>query len=172
MVLSDSGGRRCFGRAVTRKLKIAGILGALGLFLMGAWSGNAGAFYISETKEFHEGPYTFKIEIQVYGRGSPKRNPMRITSVKVKIKNEKASSDVLRVVGIRAFPASDTRRDIDNLGYAISPAQWVTKFYRLPKERQPLFSRDGFFQVEFEKFAIRFSPRDRRFEAGGIAFQK
>jgi hypothetical protein len=160
------------GGGMRRKLGIAGLAVGWGFFLIMMWPANLDAFYISETQEFQKGPYTFKMEIQVYGRGSPKKNPLRVTSVKVKIKNKKASSEALKVKAIRAFTAADTHRDIETLGYTISPSQWVTKFYRLPKDKQPLLSGDGFFQVDFERFAVRFSPRDRQFHENGAACQK
>ncbi len=155
-----------------RKLGIAGALVITGFFLTVAGTADVHAFYISETQQFQQGPYAFKMEIQVYGRGNSKKNPMRITSVKVKIKNEKASSEILKVRAIRAYTAAETHSDIETFGYTISPAQWVTKFYRLPKKRQPLLPRDGFFEIDFEKFVVRFSPRDRQFEGAGIAFRK
>ncbi len=157
---------------MTRKLRIAGLVVSFSLFLIWIWPADLDAFYISETRQCRQGSYTFKMEIQVYGRGSPKRNPMRVTSVKVKIKNEKASCEVLKVKAIRAFSGADVHSDIETLGYTISPAQWVTKFYRLPKERQPLVSLDGFFEIDFEQFAVRFSPRDRLFQGVGVTFQK
>ncbi len=157
---------------MSRKLCIAGVLVITGFFFSAMQPADLNAFYISETQQFQQGPYTFKMEIQVYGRGSPKKNPMRITSVKVKIKNEKASSEILKVRAIRAFCATETRNDIETLGYTISPAQWVTKFYRLPKDKQPLFNRDGFFEVDFEKFTVRFNPRDRQFQGAAIAARK
>jgi hypothetical protein len=160
------------GVAMSRRLRIAGLAVAWGFFLFTMWPENLDAFYISETQDFQKGPYTFQMEIQVYGRGSPKKNPLRVTSVKVKIKNKKASPEPLKVVAIRAYSAADTHSDIETLGYTISPSQWVTKFYRLPKEKQPLLNRDGFFEVDFERFAVRFSPGNRQFQGNGAASQK
>ncbi len=150
-----------------RLLRTAGLVGGFALFLQMAWPGNLGAFFISETRTFQEGLYTFKMEVQVYGRGNMKKNPIRITSLKVKIKNEKASSQILRVKAIRAYSEPQMHSDIETRGYTISPAQWVTKFYRLPKTHQPLLSNEGFFQIDFENFAIRFNPRNRQFLGPG-----
>lgn len=146
-----------------RVLRVAYILCGFILFLQMTWPADLGAFYISETQTFQEGPYTFKMEVQVYGRGNPKKNPIRITSLKVKIKNGKGSPQALRVKAIRAYSGPQIHSDIETLGYTISPAQWVTKFYRLRKAQQPLLSDKGFFQIDFEGFAIRFNPRDRQF---------
>jgi len=124
---------------------------------------NLWAFSISETKTFAEKPYAFKLEVQVYGKGSSKKGGFRMSSLKVKIKNEKASSGVLKVHAIRAYLEPKVYRDLETLGYSISPGQWVTKFYRLRKEKQPLLGEEGHIEIAFENFTIRFNPRERKF---------
>ncbi len=113
---------------------------------------------------FSEGPYLFKMEVQVYGSGSPKKNPMPMTSLKVKIKNDRASSKPLVVKSIRAYLDPQIYQDIETKGYPISPAQWVTKYYRLPKRNQPLMGEQASIEIAFDTFTIRFKPRERKFQ--------
>jgi hypothetical protein len=125
--------------------------------------GNLAAFYsISETRIFSDGPYAFKMEIQFNGTGTSKK-PLQMSSLKVKIKNDRASSEVLKVKTIRAYPETNVFQDIETLGYPISPGQWVTKFYRLSKGKRPVLSDRGFIEIAFENFTIQFYPRERRF---------
>ena len=123
------------------------------------------AFHIAETGHFKEGPYVFKMEVQVNGRGSIKKAPFSITSLKVKIKSERASSEILKVKTIRVYTDATVYTDIETRGYSVSPTQWVTKFYRLRKENQPLLNDKGFIEIDFEKFAVVFIPQERRFLA-------
>lgn len=120
-------------------------------------------FTITETQIFATGPYAFKLQIQVNGHGNFKKPPVTLTSVKVKIKNDRASSDVLRVKTIRAYLATNVFQDIETAGYPISAGQWVTKFYRIPKGKRPLLSDKSYIEVTFEGFAIQFYPKDRKF---------
>jgi hypothetical protein len=55
--------------------------------------------------------------------------------------------------------------DIETLGYSVSPSQWVTKYYRLRKEKQPIVSDKGFIEISFENFTVLFSPQEHRFLA-------
>jgi hypothetical protein len=121
------------------------------------------AFTIIENKVFTEGPFQFKLEVQVYGGGSAKKFPMTVNSLKVKIKNEKRSTKPLEVKAVRAYLTPQVFQDIETKGYPIAPGQWVTKYYRLPKEKRPLLGEQGFVQVVFDGFAITFSPRERLF---------
>ena len=122
------------------------------------------AFTIIENKVFTEGPFQFKLEVQVHGRGSAKKLPMAVSSVKVKIKNEKRSSKTLEVKAVRAYLDRQVFQDIETRGYPVTPGQWVTKYYRLPKEKRPLLGEQGFVQVVFDGFTITFSPRERKFQ--------
>lgn len=133
------------------------------LFVLLLLSADLWAFTIIQASNFKEGSYTFKMEVQVSGRGAVKKVPLRMTSLKVKIKNEKASSGVLKVHAIRAYLEPKVYRDLETLGYSISPGQWVTKFYRLRKEKQPLLGEEGHIEIAFENFTIRFNPRERKF---------
>lgn len=133
----------------------------LGLIFLPA---DLGAFYsISETQIFSQGPYAFKMEIQFNGTGTSKKKPLQMSSLKVKIKNDRASSEVLKIKTIRVFLETNVYQDIETLGYPITPGQWVTKFYRLPKGKRPVLSDRGFIEIAFENFTVQFYPRDRKF---------
>ena len=121
------------------------------------------AFTIVETSNFKEGLYTFKMEVQVNGRGSVKKAPFRITSLKVKIKNERASSEILKVKTIRVYTDPAVYTDIETRGFSVVPSQWVTKYYRLRKDKQPVVNDKGFIEISFESFTVVFNPRERRF---------
>jgi hypothetical protein len=122
------------------------------------------AFSVAETKIFREGSYTLKMEIQVSGPGKLRKNPVQLSSLKVKIKNERASSQVLKVKTIRAYREPKVYKDIEIREYSISPGQWVTKYFRLPKGKKPFLSDQGFIEIVFENFTIQFSPRKRKFQ--------
>jgi hypothetical protein len=122
------------------------------------------AFSITENKMFSDGPYLFKMEIQVNGRGSLKKNPMPMTSLKVKIKNDRASSNTLAVRSIRTYLDPQVYQDIETKGYPIAPAKWVTKYYRLSKTKQPLLGAEPSIEIAFDTFTIRFYPRERKFQ--------
>lgn len=150
----------------TRLIRRLGIPGAAlaGFFsLQMVLSPDLPAFTIIENKVFTEGPFQFKLEVQVYGRGSAKKLPMSVSSVKVKIKNEKRSSKTLEVKAVRAYLDRQVFQDIETKGYPVTPGQWVTKYYRLPKEKRPLLGEQGYVQVAFDGFTITFSPRERKF---------
>jgi hypothetical protein len=122
------------------------------------------AFSTSDSKVFHHGSFAFKIEISITGNGSLKKaNPIPITSVKLKVKNEKASSELLKVKTIRVYLAPSVFRDIETREFSISPGQWVTKYFRLRKEVQPLLGEKGYVEIAFENFSIQFNPRERKF---------
>lgn len=122
------------------------------------------AISVSESRIFAEGSYLFKVEVQVNVRGRVKRNPFQMTSLKLKIKNDRASSKTLVVKTIRAYLQPQIYQDIETGGFSVTPAQWVTKFYRLPKAKQPLLREDSHIEIVFEDFAIRFNPKDRKFQ--------
>lgn len=146
-----------------RFLRIAGMALGFTLFVSLVLSVDLWAFTIVEASHFEEGPYTFKMEVQVNGRGRIKKAPFRITSLKVKIKNERASSEILKVKTIRVYTDPGVYSDIETRGYSVSPTQWVTKYYRLRKEKQPLVNDKGFIEIAFESFSVIFSPQERRF---------
>jgi hypothetical protein len=129
------------------------------VFSPGLW-----AFTIIERKVFTEGPFKFTLELQVYGSGSPKKTPMQISSVKVKIKNERASPKALGVKAVRAYTEPQVFRDLDTKGFTVNAGQWVTKYYRLPKEQRVPLGMQGFIQVVFEGFTISFRPKERTFQ--------
>lgn len=129
-----------------------------------SFSSDLQAFSIAETKIFRQGSYTLKLEIQVSGRGKLRKNPVQLSSLKVKIKNERASSEVLKVKTIRAYQEPKVYKDIETREYSISPGQWVTKYFRLPKGKKPFLSDQGFLEIVFENFTIQFSPRERKFQ--------
>jgi hypothetical protein len=128
-----------------------------------ALSSDLSAFTIIENRIFAEGPFLFKLEVQVYGAGTSKKPPLRVSSVKVKIKNERASSKTLEVKAVRAYLDPQVYQDIGTRGYPITPGQWVTKYYRLPKEKRPLLGEHGFIQIVFDGFTITFNPKERKF---------
>jgi len=136
----------------------------IALFLLLLLIPDLWAFSVTENKMFSEGPYLFKMEVEVNGRGNPKKNPIRMTALKVKIKNDRASSKPLTVKSIRAYLDSQSYQDIETKGYLIIPAQWVTKYYRLPKGKQPLLGEQPSIEIAFDTFTIRFNPRDRKFQ--------
>lgn len=121
------------------------------------------AVSIKESRIFSNGPYAFKMEIQLNGNGHFKKPPVAMTSVKIKIKNDRASSEVLKLRAVRAYIDPTVFQDIETGGYSINPGQWVTKFYRLPKGKRPLLTERSYLDISFEGFSIRFYPRDRKF---------
>ena len=127
-------------------------------------SSDLSAFTIIENRIFAEGPFLFKVEIQVFGGGTSKNPPLRVNSVKVKIKNERASSRTLEVKTVRAYLDPQVYQDIETKGYRVTPGQWVTKYYRLSKEKRPLLGEQGFIQIVFDGFTITFNPRERKFQ--------
>ena len=54
--------------------------------------------------------------VQVYGRGSAKKLPMSVGSVKVKIKNERRSSKTLEVKAVRAYLDRQVFQDLETKG--------------------------------------------------------
>jgi hypothetical protein len=152
------------GKRLIRRFGILCAAFAAFFSLQMALSPDLPAFTIIENKVFTEGPFQFKLEVQVHGRGSAKKLPMAVSSVKVKIKNEKRSSKTLEVKAVRAYLAPQVFQDIETKGYPVTPGQWVTKYYRLPKEKRPLLGEQGFVQVVFDGFTITFSPRERKFQ--------
>jgi hypothetical protein len=150
---------------MVRVLRISLIALGFALFVPPLLAADLWAFTIVETSNFREGPYSFKMEVQVNGRGSLKKAPFRITSLKAKIKNERASSEVLKVKTIRVYTDPAVYTDVETRGFSVSPTQWVTKYYRLRKGAQPLVHAKGFIEIAFENFAVIFIPQERRFLA-------
>ncbi len=146
-----------------RLLKAICILLALFFLSQMAFSPSLLAFTIIEKRTFNEGPLLFMLEVQVYGSGSSRKIPMRVNSVKVKIKNERASSKVLEVKAVRAYLEPQVFQDLETRGYPVSPGQWVTKYYRFPKEKRPLLGEKGFIQIAFDGFTLTFNPKERKF---------
>jgi hypothetical protein len=122
------------------------------------------AYTIVETQVVQKPPYSFKMEVQVKGRGSLKKGPFKMTALKVKIKNERARSEILKVKTIRIFAEPKIYTDVETVGYPISPGKWVTKYYRLRKEKQLVLGEGGYVEICFENFVILFYPRERKFE--------
>ena len=151
------------GTHLIRRFGIIGAAFAAFFSLQTVLSPDLPAFAIVENKVFTEGPFQFRLEVQVHGRGSVKKLPMTVRSVKVKIKNEKRSSKTLEVKAVRAYLDQQVFQDIETRGYPVAPGQWVTKYYRIPKEKRPLLGKQGFVQVVFDGFTITFSPRERKF---------
>jgi hypothetical protein len=149
---------------VHRLLKAIFIPLASFFVLQMAFSPDLFAFTIIEKKTFNEGPFLFRLEVQVYGSGSAKKIPLRVNSVKVKIKNEPASPKVLAIKAVRAYRNAQVFQDIETKGYPVAPGQWVTKYFRFPKDTRPFLGEEGFFQLVFEGFTINFSPRERKFQ--------
>ena len=147
-----------------RFLRVAFMACGLALCLQMIPFNDLWAFSINETKVVKESPYSFKMEVQVYGRGNLKKGPVRVTSLKVKIKNEKAGSEILKVKTIRVYPEPKIYTDVETVGYSIPPGNWGTKYYRLPKAKQPILTDQGYIEIGFENFAIQFNPRERKFE--------
>jgi len=136
----------------------------LTLFLQTILFSDLWAFTVVETKNFREGSLTLKIEVQVSGRGNLKKGPLIMSSLKVKIKNEKAGSENLKVKTIRVYAQPNVYLDLETRGYSVSPRQWVTKFYRLKKSKQFILNENGYIEIAFENFTILFNPRDRNFQ--------
>jgi len=136
----------------------------LTLFLQTILFSDLWAFTVVEKRNFREGPLTFKIEVQVYGRGNLKKGPLTMSSLKVKIKNEKAGVENLKVKSIRVYAQPTVYMDLETLGYSISSRQWVTKYYRLKKNKQFILGESGYIEIAFENFTILFNPRERNFQ--------
>jgi len=151
------------GTSLIRRFGILGAAFAAVFSLQIVLSPDLPAFTIIENKVFTEGPFQFRLEVQVHGRGSAKKLPMAVSSVKVKIKNEKRSSKTLEVKAVRAYLDRQVFQDLETRGYPVTPGQWVTKYYRIPREKRPLLGEQGFVQMVFDGFTITFSPRERKF---------
>ena len=137
----------------------AAILFLLFFFLPDLW-----AFTITEKAIFSEGPYLFNMEVQVSGRGSAKKRPMEMTSLKVKIKNDRTSSKILEVKSIRVYPQPQIHQDLETNGYPITPAKWATKYFRLSKKKHIFLGEEAFIEVIFDTFTVKFKPWDRKFQ--------
>jgi len=147
-----------------RFAKIGGWHG-LALILQMAQPNSLLAFSIVKSNVFTDGDQTFQVEIQISGsKVGKKKVPFKMSSLKVKIKNKRASSELLKVRAIRAYLSPHAHQDIETKGYPVSPGQWVTKYYRLPKEKRPIIGEEGYIEIDFEHFILRFNPRDRSFQ--------
>jgi hypothetical protein len=149
---------------MVRLWRVAWMALGLTLFLQTILFSDLWAFTVVETRNFREGSLTFKIEVQVYGRGNLKKGPLTMSSLKVKIKNEKAGIENLKVKTIRVYAQPTVYMDLETLGYSISPRQWVTKYYRLKKNKQFILGESGYIEIAFENFSILFNPRMRNFQ--------
>jgi hypothetical protein len=147
-----------------RILKIASLPLGIALLLQLVLGSELQALPIVESKFFAEGPYSFKMEVQVSGGGHYKKKPLQLSSLKLKIKNDRTSSVNLAVKAIRAYSDPVVFKDIETRGFSVAPGRWVTKFYRLPKERQISIGEQGYIEISFENFIIRFSPKERKFQ--------
>ncbi len=144
--------------------KVSAIAFFIALLLSISFPAPVAAFSSSETTTFHQGPFAFKIEISVKGDGSLKKQaPLPITSIKLKMKNDRASSEVLRIKAIRVYASPTVFREVKTREFAVSPGQWVTKYFRLRKNSQVLLEEKGYIEIAFENFVIQFHPRERKF---------
>jgi hypothetical protein len=147
-----------------RPVGIFAIALSISLFLPSFAAPELWAFTASEKQTFHHGPFAFRIEMTVKGNGSlKKQNPIPITSLKVKMKNERASSESLKVKTIRVYFVPNVFRDVATREFTVTPGQWVTKYFHLRKDLQPLLGERGYIEVAFENFVIQFYPRERKF---------
>jgi hypothetical protein len=155
----------CRGLMMGRPLRSLGICLLVAFSLQMVLPANLQAFSIAKSKIFIAGEYTLQMEIRISGRNvGKKRIPFKMSSLKVKIKNKRASSNILKVRAIRAYLSPNVHQDIETKGYPISPGQWVTKYYRLPDEKRPIIGEQGYIEINFEHFTIRFNPRNRTFQ--------
>jgi hypothetical protein len=152
------------GGKMVRIGKIAVIALGLALLLPLSWPGDLRAYTITEKSVFSQGPYSFQMEIQIHGSGNINKSPLHMTSLKVKIRNERASTAPLHIKTIRAYIDPKVYNDIETRGYPIKRGNWVTKFYRLRKAQQPSLNDQGFIEIGLDGFIVRFSPRQRQFQ--------
>lgn len=123
------------------------------------------AFSTSASRLFHREPLAFRIEISLSGDGNLKKpKPLSISSLKIKVKNEKASPEALKVKAIRIYTTPGVFRDVETQEFSISPGQWVTRHFRMRKPVQPVLGEKGYVEVVFEKFSIQFYPREKKFQ--------
>ncbi len=134
---------RCLikGEIMVRLLKNAFFALGLLFLLQISFSSDLQAFSIAETKIFREGPYTLKLEIQVSGPGKLRKNPIQISSLKVKIKNERASSEVLKVKAIRAYQEPKIYKDIETRGLPHLPRTVGDEIFPLTQRKETFFER-------------------------------
>ncbi len=148
---------------MVRLRKASAIILALALILISG--SELQAFSITERKNYIAGPYTFTLEVQLYGKGRLlKKNPITVSSLKVKVKNERASSEPLKIKTVRAFYDPAVYSDIETTGFFVAPGNWVTKYYRLRKAKRPTLTEQGFIEITFQDFCLRFNPRDKKFQ--------
>lgn len=149
-----------------RMIKIAALaLGAV-FFFQPFWGDELQALPIVESKSFTADSHSFLMEIHVSGGHYKKKRPLMLSSLKLKIRNERTPAGVgdLVVKAIRAYSDPAVLTDIETRGFSIAPGKWVTKFYLLPKKRRIVIGEQGFIEVTFENFIIRFSPKERKFQ--------
>jgi hypothetical protein len=149
---------------MARFASILAVLLFMGFLLAPLGASDSWAFTASEKQTFHHGPFAFKIEMSIKGDGSLKKQiPIPITSIKVKMKNERASAESLKVKAIRVYFVPSVFREVATREFTITPGQWVTKYFHLRKESQPLLGEKGYIEVIFENFSIQFYPREHKF---------
>ncbi len=123
------------------------------------------AYSVTESKIFAVGPYAFKLEIKISGKGNLKKSSvLPVSSLKIKIKNDRASSQVLKVKAIRIFQDPTVHQDIETKAFVIPPGNWKTKFFRLSRRGSHSITPQGFIAIEFENFSIRFRLWERKFQ--------
>lgn len=123
------------------------------------------AYSITENKIFAIGPYAFKLEIQVSGPGNLKKgSSLTVSSLKVKIKNDRASSQDLKVKAIRIFQEPMVYQDVETKAFIIPPGKWTTKYFRLSRRSNHPITSQGFISIEFENFSIRFRLWEKKFQ--------
>ncbi len=149
--------------------KIYLISGITFLFLL-IFNKTVSAYSVTESKIFAIGPYAFKLEIHISGKGSFKKSSMLpVSSLKIKIKNDRASSQDLKVKAIRIFQEPTVHQDIETKAFVIPPGNWKTKYFRLSRRGHHFITPQGFIAVEFENFSIRFRLWERKFQGPNSA---
>lgn len=124
------------------------------------------AYSVTESKIFAVGSYAFKLEIQISGKGNLKKSSsLPISSLKIKIKNDRASSQDLKVKAIRIFREPMVYQDVETKAFVIPPGNWTTKYFRLSRRGKHSITPQGFVSIEFENFSIHFRVWERKFQA-------
>lgn len=123
------------------------------------------AYSVTESKIFAVGPYAFKLEIQISGKGNLKKSSsLPISSLKIKIKNDRASSQDLKIKAIRIFQEPMVHQDVETKAFIIPPGKWATKYFRLSRRGNHSITTQGFISIEFENFSVRFQVWERKIQ--------
>jgi len=130
------------------------------------------AYSVAESKIFAVGPYAFKLEIQISGKGNLKKSSsLPVSSLKIKIKNDRASSQALKVKAIRIFQEPMVYQDVETKAFVVPPGKWTTKYFRLSRRSNHSITPQGFISIEFDNFSVRFRLWERKFQGpnnGGL----